>query len=1296
MSGIKNNSNQQQHYHHPSTKNNFGAANMMQNLSAESVASLPPPGLSGPNSFTFSPSTCGGDDISEGEVLHGRRTNVCNHAGRYLSFLSSMYPGMDGSTNGSTAVVSGSGGGTGGSGSGSGSGSITSSGSSSAERKLYAVDMLPFLQSLESEEVEAKEILRRKGSGLSTTRGHIMDVGGSTDVTMENESADEANTNTCMSGGREGEKMPKLLLPITDPASVYRNHVFPLLSSQQGTGVRGRPVSGSRQPGAVDGDAALSLEERLRRERQRIHSSGGVTQFSWSTVEHQTKLKMESRTDPYDSVTLEGRIDLAGSTTRIPQEKKQHAYVAGESSLGLRILVPLRGNIYIQDGVGDRAGPLRLVYDKSMLEGSIAENRNAGLGKDKRRNRRKKHRGSGSGSVVGRDASAIDPQLSPDGTMVAFVVAGEIYVMQCPSPPVPTFREEGGNMEVEIDGMGSRKSSMPLPVRVTFGAMTDDGNESDDSSSSFDMDDCSTSSSKYPHGRCITHGLADFVAQEEMDRYRGFWWDPSSSGIMFTRVDESMVPPYRIIHQGHDSPSNDDSVYEEHRYPFAGEVNPDVRLGYVSIDRETISRNEDSDDVVTDECDVEMSKGEDDNPSRCSAALTEKAAQFNWSNVRWFDPPPSASEYLARVSWLTDGTACAQWQNRAQSTLLLIRIDIHTGQTMNLLSEQSDVWINLHHMLHMLPRAVHPDECYPRMEEKHFPPILPEGSFSFLFASERTGFMHLYLYTYIPGYEQATLIRTVSAGDWMVESIAGVDVESDVVYITGTYDSPLERHMYALPITNRGKLGADKEEIGGVRRGLKHVMNAISGAKPSSFRLRGGSLNSSGDYTSVPAPLRLTPDQGMHSVVMDDECRTFVDASSDLSRPTSVKVYALPDGGPFFPEMSSNSMSSPLLGRKSMRKQHSAQRDMAHSETSRRENARHDKEQKEENVHGVRLLFVLWDAAYEDKKITAGSSSLATRVFGSTDAFIMSSYVRLPPPELISFPTSDGAETLHAALYRPDPRVHGPGPYPLICAVYGGPHVQRVNRSWSQCADMRAQRLCSLGFAVVKCDNRGSSRRGIAFESAIKRKLGRLEVLDQVTAVRHLTARGIADRSRVGIYGWSYGGYLAAMCLCRAPDVFHVAVAGAPVTSWDGYDTHYTERYMGLPSENQAGYREAAVFDHVPNMRGKLMIVHGLIDENVHFRHTARLINKLIAAGKDYDLLIFPDERHSPRRLRDRIYMEQRISDYFVKNLLGGSAAIGAVNPIGSGGNGGGPFQQRGVGIGKDTSSGMRTMAGHL
>jgi acetyl esterase/lipase len=163
-----------------------------------------------------------------------------------------------------------------------------------------------------------------------------------------------------------------------------------------------------------------------------------------------------------------------------------------------------------------------------------------------------------------------------------------------------------------------------------------------------------------------------------------------------------------------------------------------------------------------------------------------------------------------------------------------------------------------------------------------------------------------------------------------------------------------------------------------------------------------------------------------------------------------------------------------------------------------------------------------------------------------------------------------------------------------------------------------------------------------------------VEVEDQITAVQYAVQCGVADPQRIGIYGWSYGGYLAALCLCRAPHIFRVAVAGAPVTSWDGYDTHYTERYMGLPQENREQYKSSALLDAVSQLQihQKLMIVHGLIDENVHFRHTERLVHHLIALGKEYDLLLFPEERHSPRRLRDRVYMEQQISSYFVRHLM--------------------------------------------
>ena len=133
--------------------------------------------------------------------------------------------------------------------------------------------------------------------------------------------------------------------------------------------------------------------------------------------------------------------------------------------------------------------------------------------------------------------------------------------------------------------------------------------------------------------------------------------------------------------------------------------------------------------------------------------------------------------------------------------------------------------------------------------------------------------------------------------------------------------------------------------------------------------------------------------------------------------------------------------------------------------------------------------------------------------------------------------------------------------------------------------------------------------------------------------------------------GWSYGGYLSAMALAKHPKTFHVGIAGAPVTSWDGYDTHYTERYMGLPQENVEGYRDSSVMTHVDHIEGKLMLIQGLLDENVHFRHVARLATALIRSRKEYDLLAFPDERHLPRSVPDRVYMEQRVMSFLARNL---------------------------------------------
>ncbi|CAA7402494.1 unnamed protein product [Spirodela intermedia] len=258
---------------------------------------------------------------------------------------------------------------------------------------------------------------------------------------------------------------------------------------------------------------------------------------------------------------------------------------------------------------------------------------------------------------------------------------------------------------------------------------------------------------------------------------------------------------------------------------------------------------------------------------------------------------------------------------------------------------------------------------------------------------------------------------------------------------------------------------------------------------------------------------------------------------------------------------------------------------------------------------------------------------------------------RFLPPEMVQVPASDGT-VLYGALYRPDAERFGPPPYKTLISVYGGPCVQTVCDSWINTVDMRAQFLRNKGFLIWKLDNRGTARRGLKFEGALKHRFGDVDAHDQRTGAEWLVKEGLAKAGHIGIYGWSYGGYLSAISLARFPETFCCAISGAPVTAWDGYDTFYTEKYMGLPGEDGGRrYEGSSVMHHAAKIRGKLLLVHGMIDENVHFRHTARLVNALIAAGKPYELLLFPDERHMPRRLADRIYMEQRIWEFIQRNL---------------------------------------------
>ncbi len=635
---------------------------------------------------------------------------------------------------------------------------------------------------------------------------------------------------------------------------------------------------------------------------------------------------------------------------------------------------------------------------------------------------------------------AVDPHISPNGNYVAFVMNDDLYAID-----VSTGKSTGA------------------PSRLT------------------------TNGSKVG----ITCGLADYVAQEEMDRYRGFWWSPDSNYIAYTEADENHIPEYTIHHQGKAEPTTS----ETHRYPFAGAGNPKVKLAVVALPKND---------------------------------GTSSVPESVWMDVIGIDNPhiDPNDHYIARVGWWPDGSVMAQIQNRKQNVLQLLKLDPVTGERTVMIEEITDVWTNLHDMLYTFQLNWRPDSTE----------ATEDGSFYFIWASERSGFTQLYYYKYHASSNQCVCLLGGNpiggGGDWVVDSINDVDTERGLVYFSGNYSDCTQLHSY------------------------------VASLKP----------------VSSTGFIQLTHEAGVHTVHVDAARCLLVDNFNSILQPAITRLYQI-------------------------------------------------------NTQTMKLEYIATIMKAQDKRLLTLQPIFQT-------------------PQIIPITCPKSGTNLVCCIYTPNISQYGPGPYPTVVATYGGPHVQTVQNKWLLTADMRAQRLAQEGFLVLKCDNRGSSRRGLKFEGAVQHNMGYLEVIDQQTAVEHFVKAGLVNPNKVGIFGWSYGGYLSAMCLFRGSETFACAISGAPVTSWDGYDTHYTERYMGLPAVNVEGYKSSAVMTHVKNMPNKkLLLIHGLIDENVHFRHTARLINKLTEVRMHYDLIIFPDERHGPQRIEDRIYLEDRMYAYLVDEL---------------------------------------------
>lgn len=226
-------------------------------------------------------------------------------------------------------------------------------------------------------------------------------------------------------------------------------------------------------------------------------------------------------------------------------------------------------------------------------------------------------------------------------------------------------------------------------------------------------------------------------------------------------------------------------------------------------------------------------------------------------------------------------------------------------------------------------------------------------------------------------------------------------------------------------------------------------------------------------------------------------------------------------------------------------------------------------------------------------------------------------------PELFTCKAADGETTIYGILYKPadfDPEQN----YPILIDVYGGPYSQSVRNRFSG-----ARAECEFGWLIAEIDNRGTTNRGKAFESASYLKLGDVDIADQVEAVRYLTSRLYIDETRVAIAGSSYGGYMAALAILKFPDVYHVAIAGSSVTDWRQYDTIYTERYMRTPAENESGYVAGSCMTYADQLRGHLLMQHGLLDNNVHANNTFALVKTIREAGGVVDVIIHHDRGHS-------------------------------------------------------------------
>jgi dipeptidyl-peptidase 4 len=473
--------------------------------------------------------------------------------------------------------------------------------------------------------------------------------------------------------------------------------------------------------------------------------------------------------------------------------------------------------------------------------------------------------------------------------------------------------------------------------------------------------------------------------------------------------------------------------------------------------------------------------------------VTIHVLELESGKVTQMDTGNETDQYIPRIKWTQDPSKLAIYRlNRLQNHIEVLLADAFSGRSEILWSENNEYFI----------RETSEDMITFLEDGKHF-----------VVMSERSGWMHIYLYTM-----KGRLLNAVTAGEWEVDELIGIDHKSRRVYYSSTETSPLQRNVYSIGLNGRNKK-------------------------------------------------RLTSREGTNSAVFSEGFRYFINYHSDANTPLYISL-------------------------------HQGNGD---------------------------LIRVLEDNSMLRKTVSEYGFSRK---------------------EFFTFTTSEGID-LNGYIIKP-PGFDETREYPLFMFVYGGPGHQAVMDAWSTGAWF--QMLAQKGYVIACVDNRGTGGRGEEFMKSTYLQLGKYETIDQIEAARYLGSKSWIDASRIGIFGWSYGGYMVGLCMTLGADVFSLGISGAPVTSWRFYDTIYTERYMRTPQENPGGYDDNSPITHVERLRGKFMIIHGTADDNVHLQNTIEMVDRLIEAGKQFDLLLYPNHSHGIRGDAAH-HMYSRITGFILENL---------------------------------------------